>query len=523
MPADALSCRKNTKKRRFMPISWRRGCGTMSDMKRNHLHPDAIRHTVVFRLKHPAGSAPELAFLRAACELADIPGVQHFECLRQVSPKNPFTFGLSMELAEAAAYQFYSGHPDHARFVQERWLPEVAEFMEIDYIAHEVAAVHDLRHTTSSSIAMKTLLLSLLLTSTACALTPLLAATAFPGPDIVAVKPLPIRGNKTVAAGPRANPPMPSVQHEDSAIAQPSTGITSGGDSLAQEGIPLLDAELSKWEIFMGVPHKSVTIPGYAPFTSEDGMHGDTPLGLGQDPLKVFTVSVEDGIPTLRVSGEIFAGLSTREEFENYHLSWQFRWGQKKWTPRLDKPRDSGVLFHCYGAQGSIFNSWMLSFECQIQEGDCADLINISTTADIRVVDTENPHKPRYSPDGELRSLNQTVTHGPTIEKPNGEWNALDIYTVGQTSIMLVNGKPGMVLTNTGTWDRKTKSSRPLTRGKIQIQSEGAEIFYRKMRLTGISEIPDELKHLIPKVASASATPRARSQTPAADAGTPHR
>ena len=98
-----------------------------------------IRHTVVFRLKHPAASAPELDFLRAARELAGIPGVQHFECLRQVSSKNPFTFGLSMEFADAAAYQRYSDYPDHVRFVQERWLPEVAEFMEIDYIDHEVA------------------------------------------------------------------------------------------------------------------------------------------------------------------------------------------------------------------------------------------------------------------------------------------------------------------------------------------------------------------------------------------------
>ena len=98
-----------------------------------------IRHTVVFRLKHPAASAAELNFLKAASDLARIPGLERFECLRQVSAKNPFTFGLSMEFADAAVYQQYSDHPDHVRFVQERWLPEVAEFMEIDYIAHEPA------------------------------------------------------------------------------------------------------------------------------------------------------------------------------------------------------------------------------------------------------------------------------------------------------------------------------------------------------------------------------------------------
>ncbi|WP_050029482.1 Dabb family protein [Verrucomicrobium sp. BvORR034] len=92
-----------------------------------------IRHTVVFRLKHAAGSAEEQAFLQAAGELAAIPGVEKFEALRQVSPKNPYTFGLSMEFANAAAYAGYNDHPEHVRFVQERWLQEVAEFMEIDY------------------------------------------------------------------------------------------------------------------------------------------------------------------------------------------------------------------------------------------------------------------------------------------------------------------------------------------------------------------------------------------------------
>ena len=95
-----------------------------------------IRHTVAFRLKHPLGSTAEGDFLRAACELAKIAGVQKFECLRQTSTKNSFTFGLSMEFADEAAYTFYSSHPDHTAFVQTRWIPEVAEFMELDYVAH---------------------------------------------------------------------------------------------------------------------------------------------------------------------------------------------------------------------------------------------------------------------------------------------------------------------------------------------------------------------------------------------------
>jgi hypothetical protein len=92
-----------------------------------------IRHTVVFRLRHVRGSAEERAFLAAADVLAEIPGVQKFEKLRQVSVKNDYAFGFSMEFADAAAYRSYNDHPEHTRFVAERWVPEVEKFLEIDY------------------------------------------------------------------------------------------------------------------------------------------------------------------------------------------------------------------------------------------------------------------------------------------------------------------------------------------------------------------------------------------------------
>jgi len=92
-----------------------------------------IRHTVIFRLKHPLGSEKELAFLSAADVLATIPGVEKFEKLRQVSTKNDYSFGFSMEFADTAAYRRYNDHPEHTRFVSERWVPEVEKFLEIDY------------------------------------------------------------------------------------------------------------------------------------------------------------------------------------------------------------------------------------------------------------------------------------------------------------------------------------------------------------------------------------------------------
>ena len=98
-----------------------------------------IRHTVIFKLKHSAGSQAELDFLRSARKLADIPVVKNFECLRQISEKTDYDFGLSMEFTSPEDYKVYNAHPDHVHFVQTRWIPEVTDFMEIDYVPHNEA------------------------------------------------------------------------------------------------------------------------------------------------------------------------------------------------------------------------------------------------------------------------------------------------------------------------------------------------------------------------------------------------
>jgi heme-degrading monooxygenase HmoA len=100
------------------------------------LSPGRVRHTVSFVLAHPEGSAEETDFLAAAARLADVvPGVEAFEVLREVSPKNGFDHGLSMEFADRAAYEAYNEHPEHVAFVADRWDAEVTDFLELDYEA----------------------------------------------------------------------------------------------------------------------------------------------------------------------------------------------------------------------------------------------------------------------------------------------------------------------------------------------------------------------------------------------------
>ncbi|YCM43319.1 ThuA domain-containing protein [Verrucomicrobiaceae bacterium 227] len=259
----------------------------------------------------------------------------------------------------------------------------------------------------------------------------------------------------------------------------------------------LLDPQLTAWETWIGVPHKSVEIPGMPPFTSEDSTKG-TPLGLNNDPLKVFSMIKEDGKDVLKITGQIYGGLTTKEEFENYHLTLQFKWGEKVWEPRPLKVRDSGVLLHCVGRHGAFWNVWKRCLECQIQERDVGDFYALAgTMADVPTVVRKGSKKPTYQPDGELREVSGSAQHGPSEEMPHGEWNTVEIYTIGDRMVHVVNGKVNMVLLNTR--QKTAHGPAPLTKGQIQIQSEAAEIYYRDVKIRPITEFPEEIQAALPK------------------------
>jgi hypothetical protein len=94
----------------------------------------SILHSVIFNLKHPKGSIEETLFLDdGRAILTTIPVVRNFNVYRQVSPKNNYSFGFSMEFANADEYEAYNTHPLHVKFVNERWIVEVEQFLEIDY------------------------------------------------------------------------------------------------------------------------------------------------------------------------------------------------------------------------------------------------------------------------------------------------------------------------------------------------------------------------------------------------------
>ncbi len=271
--------------------------------------------------------------------------------------------------------------------------------------------------------------------------------------------------------------------------------------SHAQEWRPLLDQNLTHWEKWLGRPHPSVQgLPADLPLEA-DGKK-KAPLGLNNDPKNVFSVKMQDGEPVLHITGEIWGGLTTLESFSNFHLRTQIKWGEAKWQPRLDRVRDNGILYHCTGPHGVAGGNWKKSLEFQVQEKDMGDFWQVGgTVAEIRASLTDGkyffnptaaPLRFGYEAEGVIKS---SVAHLPgDFEKPYGEWNTLDLYVLGADAIHVVNGEVVLTLKNGTAIDITTKQSTPLTAGQLQIQSESAECYYRRMEITPLKEFPASLK-----------------------------
>lgn len=236
-----------------------------------------------------------------------------------------------------------------------------------------------------------------------------------------------------------------------------------------------------------------------ADLTGWDTYIGADELGLNNDPNKVFSVAKVDGEPALRISGQQFAGISTTQEFENFHLQLQFKWGELKWPPRENSKRDSGVLYFAGGQHGVDANAWMRSQEFQVQEGDCGDYWGVAGGA-FEIPVRRDGENYIYDPSGEMMPFSTISENGrhaiknPDGENPTGEWNTIDLYCLGRTAVHMINGKVVMVLFNSSMV--QDGSLVPLTKGKIQLQSEGAEVFYRNIKIESITALPEGVASL---------------------------
>ncbi|WP_188669411.1 3-keto-disaccharide hydrolase [Maribacter cobaltidurans] len=176
--------------------------------------------------------------------------------------------------------------------------------------------------------------------------------------------------------------------------------------------------------------------------------------GKNNDPDNIFTL--KDGI--LHVTGQEMGYIMTNKVYKNYHFSVEFKWGEKRWPPRENVKRDSGICYHI--PEYAPDQVWPWSVECQIQEGDTGDfwLLGYST---IEVDGKQN-----------LPKMYSNVVKKTDNEKPRGEWNTVEVITYNGICVHRVNG----VVVNYG----RTSN---LFKGKILLQSELAELDYRNVKI----------------------------------------
>lgn len=212
--------------------------------------------------------------------------------------------------------------------------------------------------------------------------------------------------------------------------------------------------------------------------------------GKDNDPLKVFTV--KDGM--LHITGEEWGCITTKKEYENYKLTVEFKWAGPAHAPRADRARDCGVLIHSKGEDGAYDGTWMNSIECQIIEGGTGDFIVVGNhspefSITATAADEKQGSSYLFKPDGKPATIQSGRINwygrdpdwkdeigfrgAQDVEKPVGEWNTMEIIARGDEILIHLNG----VLVNHATDVHPRK-------GKIQIQSEAAEIVFRKIELT---------------------------------------
>lgn len=250
--------------------------------------------------------------------------------------------------------------------------------------------------------------------------------------------------------------------------------------------------DFAGWDKYLARPHSSVKLAKEE--RNAKGEHA-APLGVNNDPTNVFTVVQHDGRPAIRVSGEIYGTITTREEFSNYHLRLEMKWGEKKWAPRLALKRDSGILYHAQGPWGAV-GAWLPSLELQIQETDLGDFWAVNSRSLIRARafdEKEWIYDPKAEPKlfaMAMPGYTRRVLKGANHEKPHGEWNVIEVICLGDKAWHIVNGHVVMILEQCERKDADAWVAA--TAGKIQLQSEGAELFYRNVELRSITALPAE-------------------------------
>ena len=264
--------------------------------------------------------------------------------------------------------------------------------------------------------------------------------------------------------------------------------------------------DFTNWDIYVKVPDKKVEI-------EEEMIDTITYLApiahVSNDPKNsVFRYVKADTSTMLLISGELIGFLTTKREYYNYHLKMKFRYG-KRWKWLGSRPMDGGIFYPLEPHEQNR--------ELNIHDGDIGSFWSFGSIADINctrttvlpksitdiipclqpVIPSLNDSMFIYDTEGAMESFSSSISNkqiciaNPISDAPTGEWNVIELISLGDTAIHIVNGKVVMVLLNCRY--KKGDEYLPLTKGKISFQSEGGEMFVEYIKIRQIDYIDNEL------------------------------
>ncbi len=231
---------------------------------------------------------------------------------------------------------------------------------------------------------------------------------------------------------------------------------------------------------------------------------GDAPLVANVDPKNVFTIRNEAGENVVHASGEAYGAITTQEQFTNFHFRVQFKWGPARWGGRANVGRDTGILY-CGIGQPNPRTGWLTSVENNVMEKGVGQWWSVNGAiidCEGEWITDENELYVPYKREGKgeknivwrkggariTTNSGNGITPPFDVEQVFGNWNTVEVVFWAGQCIHILDGKVNLVAFNpryqdAGQW-------RALTQGKIQLQSEGAEVFYRKAEVRPLFELP---------------------------------
>jgi len=227
-----------------------------------------------------------------------------------------------------------------------------------------------------------------------------------------------------------------------------------------------------------------------------------------EDPRGVYTV--RDGM--IRISGDGFGYLSTERTYKDYRLIVELKWGTENWRTRKGMARDSGIFLHSAGPDGASYDrgwgasrrntgseisngAYKAAIECQVMEGEFGGILliggryadgrDVPVRVDARVA---GDAPPRFDPSGRLEVFRRGWIHWRgrdpgwrdvfgfrgrnDVESLPDELSRIECVCRGDRITVFVNGKRV----------NEAQNVFPST-GKILLQCEGSEVFFRRVEL----------------------------------------